>query len=175
MSVFVTVGTTRFDALVRAASSPVALSLLAELGHTDLRIQYGSGEYVPFDAGAGGSAAARVPPPLRCEAFDFKPGLAEEMAGAALVISHAGSGSIMEALALRKPLLVVVNDQLMDNHQAEVAEALAAQGHLYYCSPGTLVETLRGADFSKLRPLPPVKGEKFIGLMDETLGFDRAA
>jgi beta-1,4-N-acetylglucosaminyltransferase len=35
-----------------------------------------------------------------------------------------GSGSIVEALRMRKTVLVVVNDKLMDNHQAELAEAL---------------------------------------------------
>ena len=53
------------------------------------------------------------------------------MAGAALIISHAGSGSIIESLSRQKPLLVVVNDALMDNHQAELAGQLDADGHLH--------------------------------------------
>jgi UDP-N-acetylglucosamine transferase subunit ALG13 len=34
------------------------------------------------------------------------------------VVSHAGAGSVFEALGGRRPLLVVVNETLMDNHQA---------------------------------------------------------
>jgi UDP-N-acetylglucosamine transferase subunit ALG13 len=46
-----------------------------------------------------------------------------------------GSGSIMEALRLHRPLVVVVNALLMDNHQAELAQALAAGGFLVHCTP----------------------------------------
>jgi len=41
------------------------------------------------------------------------------MKKAQLVVSHAGSGSVFEALKLRKQLVVVVNDALMDNHQVQ--------------------------------------------------------
>ncbi len=36
----------------------------------------------------------------------------------------------MEALALEKPLLVIVNQSLMDNHQLELASELDAEGFL---------------------------------------------
>jgi beta-1,4-N-acetylglucosaminyltransferase len=39
-----------------------------------------------------------------------------------MVVSHAGAGSVMEALRLRKPLLVVTNDALMDAHQSELGK-----------------------------------------------------
>lgn len=56
---------------------------------------------------------------LHVEAFPFTPSLDAEMKNAQLVVSHAGSGSVFEALKLRKRLLVVVNDALMDNHQVQ--------------------------------------------------------
>lgn len=34
-----------------------------------------------------------------------------------------------------KPLIVVVNLSLMDNHQSELAETLRAQGHLLVATP----------------------------------------
>ena len=34
-----------------------------------------------------------------------------------LIISHAGSGTILEVLDLCIPLIVVINGDLMDNHQ----------------------------------------------------------
>lgn len=46
--------------------------------------------------------------------------------------THSGSGSIMEALSLQKPLVVVVNDRLMNNHQTELARQLCKDGHLLY-------------------------------------------
>ena len=48
----------------------------------------------------------------------------------------------MEALSLQKPLVAVINDRLMNNHQTELARQLCKDGHLlhtthrylqYYC------------------------------------------
>jgi beta-1,4-N-acetylglucosaminyltransferase len=46
------------------------------------------------------------------------------MKAAYMIISHAGSGSILEALSLDKKLLIVINSSLMDNHQSELANEL---------------------------------------------------
>lgn len=45
-----------------------------------------------------------------------------------------GAGSCLEVLGAGKPLLVVINDKLMDNHQLELAKQLQADGHLLYCT-----------------------------------------
>lgn len=52
------------------------------------------------------------------------------MAKAHLIIAHAGSGTILEALRLGKRLVVVPNGELMDNHQVELARELGGQGYL---------------------------------------------
>ena len=45
-----------------------------------------------------------------------------------------GAGSVMESLALKKHLVVVVNTALMDDHQRELGDALEAQVSKYpYC------------------------------------------
>ena len=83
----------------------------------------GAGEYrlqrlIPADApGRAGVAAGG----LHVAWFEFTPSLAELMAGADLVISHAGSGSVFEALAAGKALVAVPNAALMANHQARPA------------------------------------------------------
>ncbi len=41
-----------------------------------------------------------------------------------------GSGSILTVLRAPRPLLVVPNTSLMDNHQAELADALGREGYL---------------------------------------------
>ncbi|KAJ9085352.1 N-acetylglucosaminyldiphosphodolichol N-acetylglucosaminyltransferase catalytic subunit alg13 [Entomophthora muscae] len=46
-----------------------------------------------------------------------------------------GSGSILESLRLRKRLVVVVNNTLADNHQAELAEELEKNSYLLLCTP----------------------------------------
>ena len=47
-----------------------------------------------------------------------------------------GSGSLLEALHLQKPVIAVPNESLMDNHQVEVAKALSDEGYLLQSSPG---------------------------------------
>ena len=42
-------------------------------------------------------------------------------AGADLIISHAGAGSVFEAMALRRPVIAVPNAILMHNHQASAS------------------------------------------------------
>lgn len=44
---FVTVGTTKFDALIRAVDSPQVVEALRQRGFTRLQIQLGSGFYLP--------------------------------------------------------------------------------------------------------------------------------
>ena len=45
-----------------------------------------------------------------------------------------GAGSCLEVLEAGKPLVVVVNEKLMDNHQIELAQQLYNDGHLLYCT-----------------------------------------
>lgn len=71
---------------------------------------------------------------VHIELRDYVPDLRPFLLSSDVVISHAGSGTILEALRLPdevKPKLVVVpNETLMDNHQAELAQALAEQSYL---------------------------------------------
>jgi beta-1,4-N-acetylglucosaminyltransferase len=131
--VFATVGTTQFDGLVDALLSDEVLVLLAEHGYTELRLQVGHGTEPSIPAS----------PPLKVKWYRFKDGLSADMAESALLISHAGAGSILEGLRLGKLLLVVVNDQLMHNHQQELAHALAEQRHLVATTPGLLRDELQ--------------------------------
>ena len=43
-----------------------------------------------------------------------------------------GSGSILGALRINAPIIVVPNPHLLDNHQVELAEQLAKQGYVTY-------------------------------------------
>ena len=43
-----------------------------------------------------------------------------------------GSGSILHALRIAVPIIVVPNPALLDNHQEELAEELAAQGYVVH-------------------------------------------
>lgn len=102
-------------------------------------IQLGSGIFEP-DVNVPG---------LTLEWYRLKDTLAPDMKEAALIISHGGkniypllpqsnlalrlgSGCIFESLNLEKPLVVVINENLMNNHQTELASQLAKDGYLVF-------------------------------------------
>ncbi|XP_053487490.1 UDP-N-acetylglucosamine transferase subunit ALG13 homolog [Ictalurus furcatus] len=161
-TVFVTVGTTSFDDLIVSLTSEEVVKALIHRGYTDLVLQFGRGSFIPD---------AHSCPGLRLEAFRFKESIAENIQSADVVISHAGAGSCLEVLGAGKPLLVVVNDKLMDNHQLELAKQLQADGHLLYCTCSTLAETLRDMDLSTLLPFQPGQPENFAQFLDKAVGF----
>lgn len=88
-------------------------------------------------------------PGLTLDWYRLKDTLAPDMKEAALIISHGGkrinpllpqsapsfllgSGCIFESLGLGKPLVVAINENLMNNHQTELASQLAKDGHLVF-------------------------------------------
>ncbi|KAJ6974392.1 hypothetical protein NC653_030484 [Populus alba x Populus x berolinensis] len=81
--VFVTVGTTLFDALVRTMDTKEVKQELLRKGYTDLVIQMGRGSYTPTKCdGEDGSLAV--------DYFTFSPSIADHLRSASLIISHAG-------------------------------------------------------------------------------------
>ena len=85
--------------------------------------------------------------------------------------NYAGSGSIFETLRLGKPLIVVVNEDLMDNHQCELAEELAERNHLYCTRPHTLHKTITDMTLESLLPYPAGDAKPVIHLINRFLGF----
>jgi len=72
-----------------------------------LIIQYGRGVHSPsklYDI--------CVKNGIKCNIYRFKDTLKDDMYKSSLIISHCGAGSILEALEMEKPLIVVVNDSL---------------------------------------------------------------
>ena len=158
MAVFVTVGTTSFDALISTVTSPSFQSDLLSRDYTSLTIQTGS--Y---------TATITPVPGMTLRHYDYSRSIQEDIAAADLVIAHAGAGTALEVLRAGKPLMVVINDELMDNHQTELAEELSRGGHVISASPRSLGEVFRGAEFGKLKPLPPVDPAVFGNFMNAVL------
>lgn len=86
-------------------------------------------------------------------------------------VTIAGSGSIFETLQLGKSLIVVVNEDLMDNHQSELAEELAERKHLFYARPQTLHQTIETMDLESLVPYVPGTPKPVVDSMNKFLGF----
>ncbi|KAG7661389.1 ALG13 [[Candida] subhashii] len=62
-------------------------------------------------------------------AFPYSRNIDEYIQQADVVITHAGTGSIIDTLRNHKKLMVVVNDKLMDNHQLEIANEFSKLEH----------------------------------------------
>lgn len=131
---FVTTGATApFTALIESVLSPSSLDALYAEGYTHLLVQYGSAKDVFTKASA--TARTHVQDKMIIDGIDFNPdGLQAQLRlvqqSKGLVISHAGSGSILEALRYQVPLIVVPNTSLLDNHQEELAVAMERSGYL---------------------------------------------
>lgn len=72
--------------------------------------------------------------------FAFSSHISDYISKVDIVVSHAGTGSILDSLRLKKPLLVVSNLELMDNHQEEVAAQFEKEGFLHHITTKQLQE-----------------------------------
>ncbi|KAI5639489.1 hypothetical protein NE865_07989 [Phthorimaea operculella] len=156
--IFITVGTTRFDLLCETITSVPVLEALRKIGCKEILFQIGNSEFEPGEYNKEG---------VKIHAYRFKDSIQDDIRSANLVISHAGAGSCLETLEAGKPLLVVVNEDLMDNHQLELAEQLQVDGHLYYCTCDTIEHTLQEVDFSLLAPFPKPNATLFVKYLDD--------
>ena len=94
--IFVTVGSTDFDALVRRMDE------LSEALPDEVVMQIGEGQYVPQHAAAH----------LR-----YAPSLDPYYDRAEIVVSHGGLGTVVEALRKGKRLVAASNPDRYDTHQ----------------------------------------------------------
>lgn len=92
MRAFVTVGSTRFDALVQQALSNPVLNVLRSKGYTSLVVQCGESVFDSSQVGEeeGGGWVRHLEGVGTIEVWRFKPTLQDEYKQADLVISHAG-------------------------------------------------------------------------------------
>ncbi|KAI4654313.1 uncharacterized protein J4E78_007358 [Alternaria triticimaculans] len=186
---FVTTGATApFTELIESVLSPTCLDSLREGGFTHLLVQYGSAQdvYKQFSklASAYIQETTSSKGDLIIDGIDFNPdGLKTQFQlvqrSKGLVISHAGSGSILEALRYQIPLIVVPNTGLLDNHQEELAVAMERNNYLVRGDVKNLAPAIKKSDDFRLKmsQFPPITSGKhretksFAAIMDETTGY----
>ena len=136
--IFVTVGTTDFDALVRHVDE-----LAPSLGR-EVVAQIGRGEYLPTNM----------------EWFRFAPSLDPYFGRAEVVVSHGGLGTIIEVLQRGLKLIGVSNPDRYDLHQEDILRALSERGHMVWCrSLDSLAQAICGIDAQEFAPYesPPCR------------------
>ncbi|GEQ71258.1 hypothetical protein JCM33374_g4939 [Metschnikowia sp. JCM 33374] len=154
---FTTGATVTFRSLVNTVADPVFLEFLIKSGFQSVSLQYGNETDAATGTNTSKTYFSKVlaekhliehfdfaianetndksvtvfeNKTLTLQVFGFSDDIASYISAADLVVSHAGTGSILDTLRLQKPLIVVTNDSLMDNHQAETADQFASEGYL---------------------------------------------
>ncbi|KAM0233664.1 hypothetical protein ACHAPO_006952 [Fusarium lateritium] len=142
----VTVGATAgFKTLIDSVLSASFWQYITSQGFTELHVQCG-----PDNISARQQRALlqhEVPSGLTIDIFDVKRNLMKEemilckaLEGKrqlGLVISHAGTGTILDAWKMGLPIVVVPNTQLLDDHQTEMAKHLSKEGYAIMSSGST--------------------------------------
>ena len=129
--IFVTVGSTDFDALIRVVDNLVP-SLQAQGV-----MQIGHGQYVP----------------VNMPYFRFASSLNPYYEQASLVIAHGGLGTTMEVLERGLPLVSVSNPDRYDDHQQDLLSTMAEEGYLIWCRRlDELKQAIETARTTSLRP-----------------------
>jgi beta-1,4-N-acetylglucosaminyltransferase len=132
--IFVTVGSTDFDALVAKMDE-----LAPHLG-TEMVMQIGLGKYTPNNG----------------RYFRFAPSLDSYYDQADIIVGHGGLGTIVETLERGKKLICVVNPATYDRHQEHLLQMFATQNHLLWCKDlerlGEAIERARETRFSRYEP-----------------------
>jgi len=192
---FVTIGATAsFSALIQAVLDHAFLYALVAHGYTDMLVQYGQDGEPFFDEGVQCLEAAGGNNIIKLHGFAIdRTGVARHMRRAqacdtssppsveGVVLSHAGSGTILDALRLGLPLIVVPNPSLLDNHQVDLAEALAEQEYVVHGRLSDLPAALADAEVLRKRQRewpPPNSGVHrqapsmgLAGILDEEMGW----
>ncbi|KAK8869512.1 hypothetical protein IAR55_000078 [Kwoniella newhampshirensis] len=179
-TLLVTVGSTLFPSLTNEILSPPLLAKLSSLGIQRLIVQYGCADLpsdlgIEVDGAGNGTGLIRG---MQVEVMRFSERFEDLVRRSEAVISHGGSGSILTTLRRRPavPLLVVPNESLMDNHQAELADEMGEQGYLMVSRVEELEQKLPmflSEEWTKgIKPFPEMDGTRFRGIMDEMMGFN---
>ncbi|PHH61243.1 hypothetical protein CDD81_621 [Ophiocordyceps australis] len=134
----VTVGATvGFKQLIQQVLEPAFWAFIRDQGFTSLRIQCGPD--ISWASTRLVELQDELVPELEVTVFGVTMNLvqddmvlckrAEAHRLQGLVISHGGTGTILDAWKLGIPIIVVPNTSLLDNHQEELAKHLADEGY----------------------------------------------
>lgn len=112
MKILVTVGTFKFDSLIKRVDE------IAAGGVAEFKCQIGSGDFLPKN----------------CEWFLFSEEFQTHVDWADIVITHAGAGTVYSLLEKFKDIVVVPNLERVDDHQKEISIFVEDNRYALQCS-----------------------------------------
>lgn len=133
-TIVVTVGSTHFDALIKIIDSTEFIEAAKAKGYDNIVAQIGAYE-------------GEIKNLKNYQKYMKPTEMKEAFKQADLVVGHAGAGTIMEVMSFGKPLIVVVNDLLMENHQTELASRLKEEGIISMSNTKEFLETFKKGNF----------------------------
>jgi beta-1,4-N-acetylglucosaminyltransferase len=153
MKILVTVGTTTFDSLIEYLDQEEIFF------HLDIEFQIANGKYVPVNHGF----------------FRFvdPDEIIRKYESADIVITHAGLGTVIQLLEMRKRLIVVPNLERVDKHQLDLGAFLLRNKYaLVACDfnqLGIFIEICQNIRFSRFSKTPFFKTDEIRSfLFDKT-------
>jgi UDP-N-acetylglucosamine transferase subunit ALG13 len=111
MKIFVTVGTTSFNSLIRFIDESF------DKKQYEIIFQIAEGKFHPENF----------------QYFKFSGNIEQYYTDCDIVITHAGAGSIYRLLELKKKIIIVPNLERIDKHQIEIAEYMKEKEHALVC------------------------------------------
>ena len=123
--ILVTVGTTKFEELIRYLDNDQFYLILDSNGFNTIIFQIGYGEYTP-------SKFQKLSlKNLKVKVITLVPMFENIINESEYIITHCGAGSLLESLKNKKKVVGVINDKLMDNHQIELASQLLEENYIF--------------------------------------------
>eukprot|EP01095_Lingulamoeba_sp_RSL-Kostka_P011022 TRINITY_DN408_c0_g1_i2.p1 TRINITY_DN408_c0_g1~~TRINITY_DN408_c0_g1_i2.p1 ORF type:complete len:182 (-),score=39.99 TRINITY_DN408_c0_g1_i2:69-614(-) len=169
--VFITVGSTQFVDLINEIDNENFLEIVENLGFNGVAVQYGTGSPPDnlislINNNNDGN--------FLIECFSKKPSIDQYVQKAALVISHGGSGTILECLRSKKKLIVVNNETLMHNHQTQLASKLENKNYLVFTTCSNLFQSIQDKQWDSLTLFPEINlnSNPFLDLMNSHFGLE---
>jgi beta-1,4-N-acetylglucosaminyltransferase len=109
--IFVTVGTTAFDSLIKSVDD------ISNQIKQEIICQIANGKYIPKN----------------CEYFRFKSSIEKELRNADLVICHGGAGTLFKLMTLNKKVISIPNLERDDKHQTDLIDKLSKENYIIAC------------------------------------------
>lgn len=124
------------------------------------------------------SSKSYTSPAFTLEVLPFTSDINSFIHKADIVISHAGTGSIIDTLRLQKNLIVITNDTLMNNHQTEIANEFSLANYCVAFStsqivpgPSAFISTIEKLlnNSITLTPFPPPSSNVIASIVTQEL------